>query len=99
MTKCCVSDCEAAGTVSANHPNADRYCPTHGVCRGCGESVAYFIHVDDLDIWICPCVALRRHEVVETKRYEPGTPPKQEEKKVIQFGDIQARKNRKRPTG
>jgi hypothetical protein len=68
MSECCIPGCDRPGTVHANHPDASLYCPEHGVCPHCHESVEFFVHCD-LDVWICPCVEKRRKEK-ETQRPE-----------------------------
>lgn len=70
--QCCINDCDRPGTVHANHPGASLYCTEHGVCGYCGESVEFFVHCQDLHIWICPCVEKRRKQAVLTRpEYNP----------------------------
>lgn len=81
MTKCSIAGCANPGTVHANHPDASLYCPEHGVCPHCHESVEFFVHCQDLDIWICPCVEKRRKEKAQPRpEYKPSPVAKAEKK-------------------
>lgn len=95
---CCIEDCEAAGTLHANHENASLYCEQHGHCRRCEMSVEYFVFVAEIGnhgAWICPCVAADRHPV-EQRKQSPAPSPMPEEKKPLEFVVPRARAKRMR---
>lgn len=72
MIECCIDGCENPGTVHANHPGASVYCSKHGICPHCEQSVEFFVHCQDLGIWLCPCVAARRKEQLPPRsQYNP----------------------------